>query len=586
MSSDLLAEFDNFYKSQGAQQIPANTQNQQGGSQSPASNGQSLLGGGFEQWPTSQPAVKQDVWGAMSSLQGAPSTPQPQAVQDDIWGSFEAAPSAPSHSVSINPPSSTTNPSLYGQSIKKEPQIYSDDPKPEVIRRPTLEMFSASGSISGPSKASSSRIPPQRSATAGSSSLGDVLFDATEEGVEEDDDEFGEFEDASPPPRPQPQPQPVPQPLDDLFGDLTMSPVSTRSSNEFFKTPVTSSPANPPVVSSLNKMSSRGTSSNNMPTNTEYKKPTDLYENRQGFESNSSHLVELPKRSRITDNDWSDFTVSRSEAPAIESAMASDDDDDAWNWDGAWAVNNTTQAKPTSTTSRPSDPPPISTISSKTPEPPPTNIPPPSVLLSLFGSLFDLPHSKLFKAVSNQPISLKNRIMADPSTIDFLRGYLLLATVAARILAGRKFRWKRDTFLSQAMKIGPASAAGKGGMKLTGVDKAEATREDRETADVVRIWKEQLGRLKSAVATANSSIQDPSKHLTIPDINEVMHVKGQAGALTAPKPCLICGLKREERIEKVDVAVEDSFGEWWTEHWGHRACKNFWLEHEQKLKHR
>jgi len=135
------------------------------------------------------------------------------------------------------------------------------------------------------------------------------------------------------------------------------------------------------------------------------------------------------------------------------------------------------------------------------------------------------------------------------------------------------------------MKIGPAAAGGKGGMKLAGIDKAETSREDREAAEVVRVWKEQLGRLKSAVAVANTSLRDTRTHLVIPDISEIMHVRTQEGALTAPKPCIICGLKREERITKVDLQVEDSFGEWWIEHWGHRACRNLWLEHESKLKH-
>ena len=203
----------------------------------------------------------------------------------------------------------------------------------------------------------------------------------------------------------------------------------------------------------------------------------------------------------------------------------------------------------------------------------------------MFPQLFNLPQSGLFHAVANQPLALKNRILSDPSTIDFLRAYILLATVAARIIAGRKLRWKRDTLLSQAMKIGPAVAHGKGGMKLTGVDKAEATREEREAADLVRIWCEQVGRLRSAVAAANSSFHDQSAHLAVPEITETMMVKTD-GALTAPKSCVLCGLKREERIPKVDFQVEDSFGEWWIEHWGHRACRNFWQEHESKLKQR
>jgi len=35
-------------------------------------------------------------------------------------------------------------------------------------------------------------------------------------------------------------------------------------------------------------------------------------------------------------------------------------------------------------------------------------------------------------------------------------------------------------------------------------------------------------------------------------------------------------LKRDERVARVEFGVEDSFGEWWVEHWGHRTCRNFW----------
>ncbi|RFU35751.1 hypothetical protein B7463_g625, partial [Scytalidium lignicola] len=581
MSSDLLAEFDSFYKSQGAQQSSTNTQNQQGTSQSTPVNSQSWTGGGPQQWTASQPVVSQDIWGGMSNFQGGASSQQTSAPQDDIWSAFETTP----HNAQVSASSKTTSQlSIQKNNQKALQQSYRDEPKPGVIRRPTLEMFSAGVGYDEPSKGSPSisRKPErsQRSATASSGSLGEVLFDATDEIAEEDDEEFGEFESV------QTQSQQTSQTLDDIFGDLTMSPASTRTSNDFFKPSIATSPqqASGPKE---NKTSSHTDLLKNHTTTSGKHKPASISSsNRQIFESKPAPIVEPTRRSRITDNDWGDFAVSPSEAPVIEAAMAvEDEDEDAWNWDGSWAMGATAQTKPKSASQRPSNPTPAPTGSGKATEPP-TNIPPPSVLLGLFSSLFDLPQSALFKAVSNQPISLKNRIMSDPSTIDFLRGYLLLASVAAHILAGRKFRWKRDSFLSQAMKIGPASAGGKGGMKLTGVDKAETTREDREAADVVRIWKDQLGRLRSTVATANSSIQDSSKHLTIPEINDVMHVKTQSGALTAPKPCLICGLKRDERIDKVDVYVEDSFGEWWTEHWGHRACKNFWLEQEKKLRRR
>lgn len=126
------------------------------------------------------------------------------------------------------------------------------------------------------------------------------------------------------------------------------------------------------------------------------------------------------------------------------------------------------------------------------------------------------------------------------------------------------------------MKMGPGT-----GMKLAGIDKAEITREDREAADVVRIWKEQVGRLRSAVAVANSR---KGEQLVVPEVGEiVVRVEGRPGR---EKQCVVCGLRREERVRGVDEKVEDSFGEWWVEFWGHRTCRNFWVEHEGDLRHR
>ncbi|KAI1464663.1 uncharacterized protein F4812DRAFT_149741 [Daldinia caldariorum] len=214
---------------------------------------------------------------------------------------------------------------------------------------------------------------------------------------------------------------------------------------------------------------------------------------------------------------------------------------------------------------------------------PPTNVPPPSVLLSLFPELLAQANTSLYKPISGQPFSIKNRILSDPKTIEFLKGYLALATVLARVIAGRKLRWHRDKLLSQKMSI---SAAGSKGMKLAGVDKAQAAREDREAADVVANWKEQIGRLRSAVAAANSSIKNKTEQLKIPEISESMHIQNEKMVPTAPKACVVCGLKRNERIPKVDYEVEDSFGEWWVDHWGHLACKRFWLQHENTLRQR
>ncbi|KAL9119369.1 MAG: hypothetical protein Q9187_004080 [Circinaria calcarea] len=105
-----------------------------------------------------------------------------------------------------------------------------------------------------------------------------------------------------------------------------------------------------------------------------------------------------------------------------------------------------------------------------------------------------------------------------------LRGCIASLRVSARILAGRKVRWKRDSHLSQSMKIGPAQAGKKGGMKLTGVDKAETQREDQEVAEFVRTWKHRLGSIRAALATVNGQVS--GSPLVLPEISErmVIHV--------------------------------------------------------------
>ncbi|KAK0722743.1 hypothetical protein B0T26DRAFT_641296 [Lasiosphaeria miniovina] len=216
--------------------------------------------------------------------------------------------------------------------------------------------------------------------------------------------------------------------------------------------------------------------------------------------------------------------------------------------------------------------------------PPPTNVPPPSILLSIFPQLLDLATTSLLKPIRAVSAQTKERVLSDTVTVTFLRGYLALATVAARVVAGRKLRWHRDKFLMQGMAI--SAAGGKGGMKLAGIDKTQSTREDREAADVIDIWKSQVGRLRSAVAAANAAMKDGGPPLKVPELSVSLPTHTATMVPTAPKPCVICGLKRDERIPKVDFDVEDSFGEWWVEFWGHRACRNFWVEHEAKLRQR
>lgn len=213
--------------------------------------------------------------------------------------------------------------------------------------------------------------------------------------------------------------------------------------------------------------------------------------------------------------------------------------------------------------------------------PPPYNVPPPSILLSLVTSLFQ-----------RLPADIKNIVPSQASLIDqtsinkFLT-CIIFVRAAARIIAGRKLRWKRDKNLSQNMKIGPAHAGRAGGMKLTGVDKSEIHRENREVEEAIGTWKEQLGRIRAITATINH--RQAGINLTVPEILEIMPVRQAStveGAISAPTCCFLCGTKRDERVEKIDAKVEDSFGEWWIDHWGHVDCATFWREQESCLQQR
>jgi hypothetical protein len=579
MSSDLLAEFDSFYKApQDNPSNPALASNDFSSLGNTSQNGYRGQGGAFGQWQAPAAKPTDDLWGGMSGFQQA-IPQQPAAAQNDIWGSFETV---PEHN------------STFSQGLGLRQGDYrhagtgSMQNKPGIIRRSTLDLFSGNindretpppytmtmkqGYVAPP--------PPAKPApTRKSSSGGEILFDADDmSNNHEDDDDFGDFEtvtSAEPPFQPQQS-----QSLNDMFSATTLGPKSPERPTDLLSTsmnlnsnvlPYPQAPKSP-SFQERNPFSELGLATKQLSSvekedNPKSASPTTAWPIFEPTVPKPGLYRDSPvTANQEEEEEWGDFADLPPETPAASNTKtASGIEADAWAWDAADQVKEV---------ARPAE------------EAPPTNIPPPSVLLALFPPLFNLPQSTLFKAVANQTFSLKNRIISDPTTVEFLRAYLLIAVVAAKLIAGRKLRWKRDTLLSQAMKIGPAAAGGKGGMKLTGVDKAEATREDREAADVVRVWREQLGRLRSAIAVANSSIKDSSAHLMIPEINEVMHVKTQEGALTAPKPCIICGLKREERISKVDVQVEDSFGEWWVEHWGHRACRNFWVEHESKLKHR
>jgi hypothetical protein len=218
--------------------------------------------------------------------------------------------------------------------------------------------------------------------------------------------------------------------------------------------------------------------------------------------------------------------------------------------------------------------------------PPPTNIPPPSVLLPLVVTLFQSMSTAVKKATTSEQASSDSYEPLDQQRIQRIQRTLADVRAGARIMAGRKLRWKRDNILSQSMKIGPASGK-TSGMKLAGVDKAETRREDQEAAEALRAWKQQVGPLRSTISMINTHLLGSG--FSLPDIAEAMPirvVKPSEGAVTAPKCCFLCGIKRDERVAKVDVDVEDSFGEWWREYWGHVDCVAFWENHKASLRQR
>ncbi|KAL8920613.1 MAG: hypothetical protein Q9172_004412 [Xanthocarpia lactea] len=233
-----------------------------------------------------------------------------------------------------------------------------------------------------------------------------------------------------------------------------------------------------------------------------------------------------------------------------------------------------------------STPPKASKIS--TAGPLPSNIPPPSILLSIVVTILERLPDEIRDIISSMGTSLMNdSFSTNELPSEALQNKLAVTTASARILAGRKLRWKRDTHLTQRMSIGPANAGKTGGMKLTGVDRTESRREDQEATEVVRLWKQQLGGLKSQIAKTNG--RQFELKLALPEYSDNMAIRVAKlgdGGLAAPKCCFLCGLKRDERVAMLDVNVEDSFGEWWVDHWGHVDCIRFWEEHRDSLKQR
>ncbi|KAL2020289.1 hypothetical protein VTK56DRAFT_8613 [Thermocarpiscus australiensis] len=541
--------------------------------------------------PVDEPQKKSGGWGDTSGLTGlngfqnqttsSPAAQHPSETEedDDGWGDFEVAPPKP-------PPQPAA------------PVTMIEQPRSRVIRASTIDMLSnklvdLGMGTTGPEpwqerpsweKETKTQQPRKPARNPDPNVLFDADFEA--ENGANGDDEFGDFETgaaAHSKPAvdllgwdPAPAPPPRKQPPGLLLSNAALQ-AKPNSYPEAPKSPYGSFQERKPEA--LKQL--------------QVQPPTDTKVLREASQASPSPITAWPSvEPDGFGNQWEEFkdlpdTVQPAAAkiPSTKSKPASTPNSAPapdWEWQD-WG----TQDQPTSRNTHLAPQPPPS---DNKPGPPPTNIPPPSIFLSYFPQLLGLASSSLLKPLLTLPPSSPSyqAVLSSPATLTFLKGYLALATVAARVIAGRKHRWHRDRFLAQGMSISAAPVAGGGGrgMKLAAVDKAQAAREDGEAGEVVEAWKRQVGRLRAVVAGVNAAQKETTPLLRVPEMGMDMVVTTAKGAPTAPRVCVVCGLKREERVAKVDFEVEDCFGEWWVEFWGHRECRNFWVQHERELRQR
>lgn len=534
------------------------------------------------QWPSALPIQPQqsNVWGDLGSLGGLqgglqsyqssspalapPKPPVPDVEDDDGWGDFEVA--APTTTTQPIQPT----PSAFSPTSSAEP------PRNRLVRTPTLDLVSnklvnldlSSTATQPPDNKPYQKqkpvIKPIRNADP------NVLFDADDFELqdvdgEEDDDEFGDFEGTSSPAPIAASPgtkEPKKQPPG-LF-------LSGGSSQTLFpeapKSPY--APSHSRKLSDVKELKIKTPVASDFPQEVKEREPSPVTAWPSGTGDGFGDDWDEFKDFSVSNTKAPAKTANSTKAPVKKAALDSSFDSDWKDW-GETEIDKPKSVGVASQT----------TISDDK-SPPPTNVPPPSILLSILPQLLDLSKTSLLK-IKGLPAAKQHAVVTDPATMTFLRGYLALATVTGRIIAGRKQRWQRDKFLLQGMSI--SAAGGMRGMKLATVDKTQSARDDHSAVAVLDVWTHQEGSLRSTVTAANAA---SDTKLRVPQLKLALQVHVAKNVPTAPKPCVICGLKRDERVTGVDFDVEDSFGEWWIDFWGHRACKNFWVEHEAKLRQR
>ncbi|KAI4732965.1 hypothetical protein E4T50_16478 [Aureobasidium sp. EXF-12298] len=528
MSQDLLAEFGDFAIKDTPSQNYTTTQTQPS---LPQSNYNSNT------YPAQTPntqALNQDD--------------NPWDDDDDDFGDFEEPESEPPQSIQTTRPKAPTPPV---KEVKPEP-----NPVPEPAPKPTPKSAPKPTSKPAPQPAKKSSGPPVilKKATKASqlpsnhpmAGFADILFDADEYDEFEDADVVGSWGD------------------EDDFGDFETSETPVVSS----KPPKYSTPSAQPKAIKSSPATAPSSA-------------VDLLGFDDPVETTSrTKPPSGPARAPKTKASIHKSPVARPTAIPRQESMLSNDD--AWD---DFEISQPQPKRPTPQNDSPEQIPqiqlPIDILGDLTTLPTttgvaPSNIPPPSVLLSIFAPVLTTLAQQFLHPLNTLPTTQKSHFLSQTATKTFLASYITLTHVLGHILAGRKSRWKRDKHLAQSMSIGPASSGRSGGMKLTGLDKSEAGREDTEAQVVLSVWREQAGRLKTAVTGASVH----GVKLSVPELGDALPVrvaKGSEGAITSTQACALCGLKREERVAKVDVAVEDSFGEFWVEGTNmHRSCLRFW----------
>ena len=112
-------------------------------------------------------------------------------------------------------------------------------------------------------------------------------------------------------------------------------------------------------------------------------------------------------------------------------------------------------------------------------------------------------------------------------------------------------------------------------MKLSSLNKGESIKEEREAAEAVEAWNGSLHHFSKVLKSARTGSGGPT-NLKLA-MNMPVKLMTGAGVIESSLVCPVCGLKRSERIVGVDdVGVEDVFGEYWLENWGHRECAVWW----------